>query len=522
MQWSYEALLARLTDMRALAKRAADGEHSGCCSSFDRRSRYDEAQGHYVNWDANDDGTGYVRKLQDGSIVAAELEGPGVIWRSWSAMPAQGAMRVYVDGELIINRPFMEHFTRFGDDFAPMNLPSLCPQLSRGCNCFLPIPFNRSLRIELAPEWGMYYHFTYTCFPAGDTMPAYQEMRSKAGRIALAKLDRALYGRGGECTLPMQVQLLPPHKEQTLYLREGSGALTRMELRFEADAMKQAQQITVRMYWDGQDKPAVCAPACDLFAATPTAASFRTVPCGKQGSTYYQTWHMPFAKGARVTLTNETEATIQAEAAFCEEACADASTLLRFCAQHHGDDPQFAQEPAFAQGGERWPDWLVLSVKGGAGRFCGMHLRVRDTFAYPNAQQAQDWWFGFGGDPRLDWWWGEGDEKFFVDGETFPSTFGTGSEDYFGYAWAAEPPFALFDSAFAAMSDMPLDGNGDTSVCRFHIADNIPFQKGFEAFMEKYKGNTWGDNGECRYKVTPYWYQEAEMPLPLSDKERDS
>ena len=32
-------------------------------------------------------------------------------------------------------------------------------------------------------------------------------------------------------------------------------------------------------------------------------------------------------------------------------------------------------------------------------------------------------------------WWGEGDEKFFVDGEKFPSTFGTGSEDYFGYAW---------------------------------------------------------------------------------------
>ena len=26
-------------------------------------------------------------------------------------------------------------------------------------------------------------------------------------------------------------------------------------------------------------------------------------------------------------------------------------------------------------------------------------------------------------------WWGEGDQKIFVDGETFPSTFGTGTED---------------------------------------------------------------------------------------------
>lgn len=60
----------------------------------------------------------------------------------------------------------------------------------------------------------------------------------------------------------------------------------------------------------------------------------------------------------------------------------------------------------------------------------------------------------------MDWWWGEGDEKFFVDGERFPSTFGTGSEDYIGYAWAAEPPFARFDSAYACMNAMPLDGNG--------------------------------------------------------------
>ena len=50
----------------------------------------------------------------------------------------------------------------------------------------------------------------------------------------------------------------------------------------------------------------------------------------------------------------------------------------------------------------------------GRGRFLGVMLHV---------------WNPRGG------WWGEGDEKFFVDGEKFPSTIGTGSEDYFGYAW---------------------------------------------------------------------------------------
>lgn len=32
-------------------------------------------------------------------------------------------------------------------------------------------------------------------------------------------------------------------------------------------------------------------------------------------------------------------------------------------------------------------------------------------------------------------WWGEGDEKIWVDGEDFPSIFGTGTEDYYGYSW---------------------------------------------------------------------------------------
>ena len=38
-------------------------------------------------------------------------------------------------------------------------------------------------------------------------------------------------------------------------------------------------------------------------------------------------------------------------------------------------------------------------------------------------------------------WWGEGDEKIYVDGETFPGIFGTGTEDYFGYAWSSTELF---------------------------------------------------------------------------------
>ena len=39
-------------------------------------------------------------------------------------------------------------------------------------------------------------------------------------------------------------------------------------------------------------------------------------------------------------------------------------------------------------------------------------------------------------------WWGEGDEKIYVDDETFPSHFGTGTEDYYCYAWGRHETFA--------------------------------------------------------------------------------
>jgi hypothetical protein len=115
-----------------------------------------------------------------------------------------------------------------------------------------------------------------------------------------------------------------------------------------------------------------------------------------------------------------------------------------------------------------------------------------------------------------DYWWGEGDEKFFADGEKFPSTFGTGSEDYFGYAWGT-PKF--FDSATQCQTRN--NGNtGHLSMVRWHIADDVPFQNSFEACLEKYHGNNW----PLLYAATAYWYQapgvaDGYEPVPVGERE---
>ena len=181
---------------------------------------------------------------------------------------------------------------------------------------------------------------------------------------------------------------------------------------------------------------------------------------------------------------------------------------LRFHAKYHRGFFGDLDRARFAPGGDRWPDWPLLRVTGASGRFVGVHMHILDTWKTPQ-EHPRSWWYGAWDKKTVDWWWGEGDEKFFVDGESFPSTFGTGSEDYIGYAWAAEPPFARFDSPYACLNAMPIDGNGHTAVSRFHVADSIPFTDSFEAFIEKYKGDIWDGENRCLYGVVPYWYQQA-------------
>jgi hypothetical protein len=98
-------------------------------------------------------------------------------------------------------------------------------------------------------------------------------------------------------------------------------------------------------------------------------------------------------------------------------------------------------------------------------------------------------------------WWGEGDEKIYVDGESFPSHFGTGTEDYYGYAWCFP---GLFTHAYHSQSRCDGPGNyGRTSVNRFHILDRIPFRESFRFDMELWH---WHEQCKVNMAVTSYWY----------------
>jgi hypothetical protein len=148
------------------------------------------------------------------------------------------------------------------------------------------------------------------------------------------------------------------------------------------------------------------------------------------------------------------------------------ASLGRFHAKWHRD----AFPP---QRRDRGVDWTLVTTQG-RGRFVGTHLH--------------------GWNPRGDWW-GEGDDKFFIDGEKFPSSFGTGSEDYFGYAWSSAGHFSR------PYHNQILNENnaGHFDDNRWHIPDSVPFQTSFEGVLEKYFLN---DRGTL-YAAEAFWYLDA-------------
>lgn len=495
---TYVDLVHRLTDLEALATIPADGERCAQWSSYDRASRYDEATGKYICWDANGDGGGIIRKEGDRQVLA-EMEGPGCIWRMWSASPGKGHVRIYLDGapDPAVDLPFTGYFD--GKN-APFTRSAIVHTVSRGWNNYTPIPYRRSCKIVADNEWGQYYHFTYETFPKGTVVPVFKRELSEKESAALDEVDKILTRSERSARGPQSGKnvfnanpRVEPGKTVRVSAFKGPRAITRMRMKLDlpqAPADRDVlRELTLQIKWDGEAEPSVWAPLGDFFGTAPGANEYRSLPLGHAADGWwYCAWYMPFAKEASIELVNDARQprTVALEITHAPLA-RPISQLARFHAKWHRD-AFISDEP------ERRIDWPVVKTEG-VGRFVGMMLHI---------------WNPRGG------WWGEGDEKFFVDGEKFPSTFGTGSEDYFGYAWSSPDKFQ-----HALHNQTHNDGNskGHVSVNRWQLADNVPFHQSFEGCIEKYFPN----EKPTLYAAMAYWYlapggKDPYRPLPLNQR----
>ena len=100
----------------------------------------------------------------------------------------------------------------------------------------------------------------------------------------------------------------------------------------------------------------------------------------------------------------------------------------------------------------------------------------------------------------VDAWWGEGDEKIFVDGEEFPSSIGTGTEDYYGYAWCRPEKFShpFIAQPTGAGNFHP----GMTVNMRYRSLDAIPFATEISSNIEMWH---WVKT-KMNFAMTAFWY----------------
>ncbi|MEI6219347.1 MAG: glycoside hydrolase family 172 protein, partial [bacterium] len=248
-----------------------------------------------------------------------------------------------------------------------------------------------------------------------------------------------------------------------------------------ADAMcleTSLRAMVIRMSFDGEET--VWCPVSDFFGSgyglNELRNWYRTVD--KDGVMSCR-WVMPYRKAARLTLNNHGKVPVNVGMDVRTKDWAWDEQTMHFHANWHC---QFDMKTP------PYTDWNYIGIK-------GRGVYVGDTLALFNPVPT---------------WYGEGNEKIWVDGESFPSHLGTGTEDYYNFSWAPKP---VFQTPFA--SEVRIDEamtQGHNVLTRTRNLDGIPFEQSLKFDMELIP---WQET-HVTYAATTYWYA---MPGAVSNIE---
>ncbi|MHA7944038.1 glycoside hydrolase family 172 protein [Formosa sp. 3Alg 14/1] len=265
---------------------------------------------------------------------------------------------------------------------------------------------------------------------------------------------------------------------------------------------KKLRSTIIRAYWDGQEYPSIECPIGDFMGLaqsklTPYESAVHSI--GEKGAMNF--WlPMPFLKGAKITLTNESDTNL------------NVYYQIDYTANdNHSEDvgrlhTLFRRENATTLK----EDFEILPKRIGKGRFVGAVLGIRTL--HPD-------------------WWGEGEIKFYMDGDTeFPTLCGTGAEDWVGLSYGVQNTTYKYhganlvvkaDTLVEAMSLNRNKKNNNIvqmqpsyiSMYRWHIPDPIYWKKEMRIAIQQI--------GCCYYErqddwsTATFWYEPVpSAPLP--------
>lgn len=468
-------------------------------SSYDQNTVAPDKDG----WFANHDASWFIRQEENNGrreFVMLDADGPGAIVRFWMTFGNKdaytGTIRFYIDGSDIpeIEGPVLDIISGGALVGEPLSssVSNETDYFKRGHNLYLPIPYSENLKITyecpaMNPEKhspSVYYNINYRTYTDGTLVKSFSmdELANIADDILIVqnKLTESknISVDTGSLELSNQEGTLSSGDKFNLSL-SGSAAIHKIQIKIQADNMPQALRSTVlEISFDGEKT--VWSPIGDFFG---TGYQIRTSQTWytqvEEDGTMSCFWVMPFKKSAEVFLINYGDQDIE----IVENKV-------------WTDNYRWTNESMHF--GAIWQELHAVET-GGSSRVNGDDGHIDVNYVTLNGEGV---YMGSGLTifNTADAWWGEGDEKIWVDGESFPSFIGTGTEDYFGYAWCRPEKFSHF---LIAQPDGSGNFHPGMSVnLRFHILDGIPFKSSIQFDLELWH---WAKT-IMNYAPMSYWY----------------
>jgi len=456
-------------------------------SSYNRESVSPDKPG----WFADSDGIGYIREETNGDkkeYVIMEHDGPGCITRMWTPFfyynfdnRTGPNVKIYLDGakKPVIDENFIALLRGKGSI-----QPPFATFTARAGVSFLPIPFSKSCKITL-DEKAFYNIINYRGYPKNAKVETFSKdlykMISPLLKTVTEKMENRMPSKGDWTSTTEK--MIRPNDSLTIQLPKGTHAVNQLSFRLNpVSGLQSLRSTIVKMTCDG--KQTIWVPLGDLFCSPDTINPFKTrnLSVSNDGSMICN-WVMPYYSGGLLTLVNLQEKEISVSVGLTVGEYTWNERSMYFYANW---------APVGPLPGDRFRDMNFIDISG-KGVIAGDALTVLSP--------------GNG-------WWGEGDEKIYIDDtdikRKFPSHFGTGTEDYYGWAGGVNPTGEdVFSRPFGSNVRIGNQKNpSGYNICmRNRILDNIPFNNRLVFDMEASPGtdirNYWN---LLSYSMVTYWY----------------
>ena len=448
-------------------------------SSYSRKAKSPE-DGWFSNWDWSN----FLRIEENEGrteYVMMDHQGPGSIVRFWMTFAKQGynsTLRIYIDGSAtpVLEGKPIDILSGGKVVGAPMSSSSseLTHVNRRGHNLYMPIPYAKSCKVTIEHDklFGktndlgqvdgtcIYYNINYRAYDKGAVVKSFTKEDLKTNAKLIADVNKKLLNPAPEGTLT-KVKLSEVIKagNDTEFGIGAEKAIKSISVKLEAKDLNQALRSTIlSIKFDG--KETVWVPVGDFFGTgykiSPYKSWYTEVT---EDGTMSCSWVMPFENNAKISFINLGEQDVKVNATVgVEDEKWTADSLYFHASWFEKNRVETVAHRGHVGTGAEDVNFVTLKGKG---------VYVGDSLTLFNCANS---------------WWGEGDEKVYVDGETFPSHFGTGTEDYYGYAWCRPENFY---TPFIAQPDGAGNLRSGFSVnSRYRLLDQIPFTKSLKFDME--------------------------------------